>query len=464
MNKKILIALGAIILILIFIIRLPNNGRERTPKTLDNFAIGPSLISENDITVAKNRLSKIKTASWYEKVTDGEISGGKDLVGTVSVLKDTNTEFIFRGFWFFAAPVPESPDNMPRELADEFAGRLKISVRQVPELVRKTKYDYEDLSKSISAIKKEMPDSIFVSGFPAFAIGKIELNPASGGVLTSEDTWKIAFDPAKWNLSIDGRKVTKEGFQRWNALLYHWIDPTKPFNWKAPQGYFPDITNPDFQYLFLNWAKKQIDSGADAIWIDGLNAQARLVYQSVKDPNHPAVTEALAASSMLVDRIHEYGYSKGKYIYVGSWVTPALELEGFPDLKQNLDFVTVSYSPEEVLVKKIDQVKWEKKLSIIKKAHGNTPVFVIMDMGYDGAPLEIFSQKLTKEEQREMLRSFDESFKEMGLSFVYPLRMPYMGYQPKILAGGRFNVYDPLAPEFDTYDTIKELANKKKEK
>ena len=33
--------------------------------------------------------------------------------------------------------------------------------------------------------------------------------------------------------------------------------------------YFPGITNPEFQELRLSWAKKQIDCGADGVWIDG---------------------------------------------------------------------------------------------------------------------------------------------------------------------------------------------------
>ena len=37
-----------------------------------------------------------------------------------------------------------------------------------------------------------------------------------------------------------------------------------------------------------------------------------------------------------------------------------------------------------------------------------------------------------------------------------------MGTNAKVLSFGKFKVYDALAPEFETYETIKELAQSKK--
>ena len=62
-----------------------------------------------------------------------------------------------------------------------------------------------------------------------------------------------------------------------------------------------DITNKDFQELLLSWAKKQIDCGADAIWIDMLYAQAKKIAQVTKDIKHPAFKESFAASARIVD-------------------------------------------------------------------------------------------------------------------------------------------------------------------
>lgn len=49
--------------------------------------------------------------------------------------------------------------------------------------------------------------------------------------------------------------------------------------------------------------------------------------------------------------------------------------------------------------------------------------------------------------------------------FIYPVHGGNMGGNSKVRSFGMDNeygrVYDSLAPEFDTYETIKELANKK---
>jgi hypothetical protein len=72
----------------------------------------------------------------------------------------------------------------------------------------------------------------------------------------------------------------------------------------------------------------------------------------------------------------------------------------------------------------------------------------------------IFSQKLSKEEQREVLKTFDNSFAKMGVNLIYPVHGGDMGHKERInkLSYGRYNWYDSLTPEFQTYETIKELA------
>ena len=37
-----------------------------------------------------------------------------------------------------------------------------------------------------------------------------------------------------------------------------------------------------------------------------------------------------------------------------------------------------------------------------------------------------------------------------------------MGTNARVLSYGRFKIYDSLAPEFETYEAIKELAQRKK--
>jgi len=82
-------------------------------------------------------------------------------------------------------------------------------------------------------------------------------------------------------------------------------------------------------------------------------------------------------------------------------------------------------------------------------------------------PLGIFSQYLDKSEQAKFLGMADSFFSrkreefKLPITFVYPLHGGWMGTSAKVLSFGRFKVYDALAPEFQTYETIKELAQKK---
>ncbi len=75
-----------------------------------------------------------------------------------------------------------------------------------------------------------------------------------------------------------------------------------------------------------------------------------------------------------------------------------------------------------------------------------------------------FSQELSREEAREFLRKADEFFSEKGIIFIFPVHggdMGRLGVEVKKLSYGRFNWYDSIAPEFQTFETIKELALKK---
>ncbi|MBU4252057.1 MAG: hypothetical protein KKC39_04740 [Candidatus Omnitrophica bacterium] len=417
-----------------------------------------------DKNKAQERLSQVKVASLYENITDG-VAIGRSIDDTIGILKETKTDLIFRGFWKWA-PVVDSPDNIPAKLF-ELAGNKNLTPKQVSENLRRTGHYYQELKRWISAIKKEIPGIIFVGAIPAQTLARIELNPITGRVYTTEKTWQMALDPAKWGIERNGKPITKEQFQEWFYGIHPYGGKSEKYDWRKVPAYFPDITNPDFQELLLSWAKKQIDSGADAIWIDMLYHQATRLAQITGDMDHPSVKESVAAASKIVDEIHRYGQSRGKYIYVGSWPGPFVLAEAanreFPYSPPDLDFITISPLNKDVMDKKLDNVKWEKIISIIKNKFSGIPIFSFIDWAFDESQTVIFSQKLSKEEQREVLKTFDGSFAKMGVNFVYPIHGGYMGRGEITthLAWGKYRIYDALALEFDTYETIKELALRK---
>ncbi len=418
-----------------------------------------------DKNEAQKRLSRVKVASLYENITDG-VPIGRSIDETIGILKETKTDLIFRGFWKWTAVV-DSPDNIPAKLF-ELAGDKNLSPKQVSENLRKNGHYYQELKRWVSVIKEKLPGIIFVGAIPAQTIGRIEYNPVTGKVYPTEETWRMALDPAKWGIEKNGKPVTKQQFQEWFYGIHPYGGKTEEgYDWRKVRAYFPDITNPEFQELLLSWAKKQIDSGADAIWIDMLYHQAIQLARITGDLNHPSVRESVAAASKIVDEIHKYGKSRGKYICVGSWPGPFVfaEFAGreFPYSPPDLDFITISPLNKEVINKKLDNLRWEKVISIIKNKFGNIPIFAFIDWAFDESQTVIFSQKLSKEEQKEVLETFDESFTKMGVNFVYPVHGGYMGRGEITtnLAWGKYRIYDALAPEFQTYIAIKELAQKK---
>ncbi len=378
---------------------------------------------------AMEKLSHVRVVSLYERVTDRVDNRSVDDV--INLLKETKTDLIFRGWWRWFPP-PESQNTVfPPGYPSDY---VKIQVSRG--------YTYQQFRETSSKIKKEIPDIIFIGAIPAERINFLEENPINGKTYKKEEVEKMKFDPNKWGVGVT-QQIVQQHFQSGAT---------------SPGGYFPDITNPEFQELLLSWAKKQIDYGADGIWIDMLFTQPRILMGITKDPNHPAVKDSYEAASKIVDEIHNYGYSKGKYIYVGSWNDSV----DFPYPPPNLDFITATPSSEEIYSMKLDENKWDIMVMKIREKLVDIPIFTFIDWATaDNAPMATFSQKLTPEKQRDFLRIADQFFEKKGINFIYPVHGGWMSDNAKILSVGKDKVYDSLVPEFNTYETIKELAQNK---
>ncbi len=206
-----------------------------------------------------------------------------------------------------------------------------------------------------------------------------------------------------------------------------------------------------------------IDCGADVIWFDVPCWQAMLLDRITEDVNHPAVKESLEAVSKIVDEIRKYGQREGKRIYVGSWPAGTSHLEA--DFHTaDWDFVTMSPKSSEVEEMKLDQARWDRDLTAVRKRYGDVPILAHIDWGASvDTPLGIFSQRLNREEQMEFLKTADDFFYRNGVIFIYPIHGGNMGTNATKLSHGRTPVYDSNAPEFQSYDTIKQLALSKKQ-
>ena len=398
-------------------------------------------MSQSPSSEAKRKLAQVRVAVLYERVTDGRLYGRK-MEEVIRLLKETKAQFIFRGFWRWN-PCPNRPEQLPGRLR----WRCEISG-----------YSYRHLEEAISRIKAEIPHIIFCGAVPAQVLQRSWVwNPMTGEVFRYPQTWEMALDPQKWGLPM-----SKEKFQCLFGKTHFWVprkwgpedyDPAKA------AAYFPDLTNPQFHKLLLSWAQRQVDCGADAIWIDMFFTQAGILTRLAKNPNHPAVRETWKAINSIIEGIRRHGRRKGKYILVGSWGVGPVRL---PLPPPPLDFVTFSPSSREVYNLRLDEARWRERFEMVRKRMGDTPIFAFIDWaGTTRTPLGVFSQRLSPEKQRQFLRLADEFFSRLGAVFIYPLHGGFMGMDAKILSFGKFKFYDALAPEFRTYETIRELAQRR---
>ena len=403
-------------------------------------------------------ISQIKIAVQYRYVSDGEVIN-RSLDDVIKILKDTKADFIFQG-WMTQKPCPDKCSDLPT--GEE---------RENCELFGKS---YEHLRKAIFKIKKELPDIIFCGGTQAEYLYPKEVGK-SRLILEPEDrnkAWKMALNPQKWGIDVSRKDFQCYWAKRWGDIDKNEPCPNEKELKQRMEKYFPDLTNPEFQKIFLERIYKQIDAGVDAIWIDMLYMQARLMAELTKNPNHPAVKESYEAAKEIVNKIHEYGKRKGKYIYVITWVAVKGKdsIISVPKEYVNVDAAMVSPSSNEIKDKSTGKIAnfneelWDELVEKIRKEYG-IPIFARIDYGGPGrTQLYVFSQELSKEEAREFLKKADEFFSKKGIIFIYPVHGGDMGRKElvKKLSYGKFNWYDSLAPEFQTYETIKELAKSKK--
>ena len=372
--------------------------------------------------------SQIKVAILYQRISDfiyhpSKIRTYDDLV---KILKETNPDLVFRVWWRWT-PIYESlPPTHP---------------------VYQAGHTYQQLEETLRKLKKDLPEiKLWFGAIPTQRINFKEKNPITGEIYSENETWKMALDPAKWGINFSKEKLQKLAQQKGGTGQY---------------GYFPDVTNKEFQELYLSWAKRQIDAGVNGLFLDMLFAQPRILAKITKNPQHPAVKESLKAIDDLIKKIRDYGKKKGEDIYLCSFGT----FTDFPDYTPDLDFILVIPKVKEIENLTLDEARWDETISKIKRRLPKAKILAMIDWSLTtNTSLGVFSQKLSKEEQREFLRKADEFFSKKGIIFIYPVHGGFMGQDAKILSFGKLKTYDSLAPEFQTYETIKKLAQKKKGK
>ena len=340
MNKKIFLLIGFLVIIFIGLKfhllgeRYITDAYSKLLKCSETYCNNEKC-NYPEIWSSPKNISQIKVAVQYRYVTDGKVIE-RSLDDVIKILKETKADFIFQG-WMTQKPCPDE--------CSDLSWRYR-------ERCRLFGYSYKYLKEAILRIKKELPDIVFCGGTQAEF-----LYPEEAGrsylILEPQDrdrAWKMALNPKKWGINVSKRKIQCYWARRWGGVGRDEPCPSDKELKQRMRKYFPDLTNPEFQKIFLERIYKQIDTGVDVIWIDMLYIQAQLMRLLTKKPNHPAVIESYKAAREIVNKMYEYGKKKGKYIYVITWVAVKGKnsIINVPKKYVNVDAAMVSPSPDEI--------------------------------------------------------------------------------------------------------------------
>jgi len=329
---------------------------------------------------------------------------------------------------------PPVPNASSAYVIGRDAGLSDAQARKFAAWVQSERYDLEDIGREAKAVEE-----LGALYCPCILVQNLRVSfnydPLTFKPMPKSELESMALDYSKWGLPYD-RDKTQEYFREKAGI---------------PAGaVFPDITNEAYQEYLLRKVKALKEAGVKCVWLDMLFAQANIAYAITHDYNHPAVKEAYEAAVRVVKEIKAMG------MIVGTWANWVIYPYGDAP---PVDFVTKTVSRQEVMDVHVNITAWEEAVSAIRR-RTNATILMVFDFGpSDNTPLAIFSQRLTPQQQSAFLRSMGEACRKLGVVPVYPVHGGCMGRDAQKLSYGKYLYYDALAPEFRTYETIKELMS-----
>jgi DNA-binding beta-propeller fold protein YncE len=351
----------------------------------DSFEKANPNLCPKDCTKPNQQGLSFKNPVMYQKITDGY--NGRSPKDVANLLVGLKADFVFLAFTKWE-PIPL--------------------------------FQYSELKSAISGIKAKMPNVLIVGGTPPQFLPKGEIDPVTGLPIPEEKLKAMALTPQSIGIS---------GFEKV-------IDSDKTL-FQPPGGYFPDLGNPEFHKLIVDWNKKQIDAGVDLLEFDLTLVPINLaVKMNLITENDIAYKKYVEAWHDVVNQIRIYAAVKGKTIYIGS------NGGSVP----YTDFTTISLpvcSREEFLTMKyltdtyLEDMKKDSKRIVGKEV----PIIGFIDVP---GCLYAFGTELNATEQKQVLKSISEKLKKHGIIFVYPIH-----------GGPSDERYDAI--ESGTYGEIKKL-------
>jgi len=382
----------------------------------------------------------------YQRLNDAvnlEGDAQRSVEEVAEILKELNADFVMQGVFRYHPCV----DTCSRWSQWNFASKK--------EKCEKEQYAYDLMAGAVDTVKAET-NAMICGGTPIEFFwaeqwdSEIEFNKW----LSRDDVWELALDPAKFSLS-----VTKEDFQAWFWKRFTGetiSDPKKEMDF-----YLYDPTQSDVQNMLADILEAQYNCGVEAFWWDMLLLPTvSLLFYGVS-VEHTAVAEVYKACKQIAEDTRR----KVRHIAWSYW-----QLEDSYGLFSKygalpLDICVVMVSADEVENMMMSEGQWNYIQEIVGNIYGDIPIFARIDYGKGRSPLYVFAEELSVEEANSFLVVAENFLRERDVRLILPVHggnpcdntQIAQGKCPK-LAHGQFNWYDSLAPEFDTYETIKSIA------
>ena len=382
----------------------------------------------------------------YQRLNDAENLGGdarRSVEEVAQILKELNADFVMQGLSHYSPCV----DTCSR-----------WSSLRKQEKCEKMGYAYDLMAEAVDTVKSETGAKIGGAALIQFFWAEqwdseVEFNRW----LTRDDTWELALDPSSFGLP-----VSKEEFQKWFWKQFKGVDITDP---KNEMGFYLfDPTLSDVQNIFADLLEAQLNCGVDAFWWDMLLLPVSALLHYGVPVEHTAIQEIYEGCKEIAS------FTKKKVTHI-MWSYWRLEYDyglfseyGAPPVDICLDLI----GTEEISSQVMNEDRWNTIQQYVQNIYGNLPHFTRLDFGSGRTGLYVFAEELTVEEANEFLTIAEDFFQQRGILLILPVHggnpcdpsQISQNLCPK-LAYGQYNWYDSLAPEFDTYDTIKSICSQR---
>ncbi len=392
-----------------------------------------------------SNLSGIRTIYYWNLQSEPE-----GLENATKIINELDPDFIWYAHWIVGFPMPR--DNASAYEIAKSCGFSEKEALRFEDWCKKTHYTLEDVKKQVDAVG----DRLYIPCILGYSNFRTDFNfdPVTFECYSRERINKMLLNFGKWNITNPetGRPYTLNETQQ----FFKKIASEMGVEHLSNRGVF-DLSSPEFINYTLKKARALKSVGVKAVWYD-LYFQLPWKLAKFYGFDHPMIKDLYKGGCEIINRTKEMG------LIVGTWVSPLR----FPYKEvPKLDFVTETPMSYEVLNLKPDYNRWDEIAELVKEKCPNCTLIIMFDFAgwSDDLPLAVFSQKLTPEQQCEFLKELDnlaryiEDNYGIKTTVAYPVHGYGLGKNPKKLAWGKYDVYDATAPEFDTYECIKNLLH-----